>query len=614
MADALIFEFGADITQFKGNIQQVIDGIKKTRSEIKTAAVEDLPALNKKLAELTEALKKLKSLGLDDPLDGVKKGAKGATVALTNVSQIAQDLPFGFIGIQNNIPGLVQSFGKLSTESGGVISALKAMGGALIGPAGILLGFSLVTSGATFLIQKYGSLGNAIDALFTKQTKFNDVIVRAGESIKEFNKSLITNNELIGQASASQNGQALSARALLAIIVDLTKGEDIRKKALDQLKKLDEERFKNFDIEKGKIEGLEIAVTNYTRALVAQSVASKFVDQVAQTSIELEKQRNALQELYNQIDLLENKYPGLAYETQKYSKELISSQGRIGAGFVQPAKGVLDYIATFKKISEQEGVIQGVVKQLEDLNTATIKAVQSASELASPIKVAEQKAGKAPKTPKAEKEERLYDFLGIPFPKDLVKTFDEYIKKGEKLYNKRNKIVKSGFLKPNISPFQLQKPTLEGLQTEETKARLAELQNIAQGYLRVKDLLQNTFFQPLNSAFETLFTKGTFAIKDFTKALLNSIGQIAAKLAATAIVSGLVSLFAIPFGGAFAAGGLLGGIGNLLGGIGGRAGSANFGGVQGGSFGMSGNVNMVLRGTDLVGSINRTNSQISRVG
>jgi hypothetical protein len=111
-----------------------------------------------------------------------------------------------------------------------------------------------------------------------------------------------------------------------------------------------------------------------------------------------------------------------------------------------------------------------------------------------------------------------------------------------------------------------------------------------------------------------LFTKGTFAIKDFTNALLTSIGQIAAKLAATAIVNGLISLFAVPFGGAFAAGGLLGFIGNLIGGIGGTAGSANFGGVQGGNLGMSGSVNMVLRGTDLVGSINRTNSQISRVG
>ena len=41
----------------------------------------------------------------------------------------------------------------------------------------------------------------------------------------------------------------------------------------------------------------------------------------------------------------------------------------------------------------------------------------------------------------------------------------------------------------------------------------------------------------------------------------------------------------------------------------------SFSGVQGNNaVGMSGSVNLVLRGTDLVGSINRTNAQISRVG
>jgi hypothetical protein len=43
-------------------------------------------------------------------------------------------------------------------------------------------------------------------------------------------------------------------------------------------------------------------------------------------------------------------------------------------------------------------------------------------------------------------------------------------------------------------------------------------------------------------------------------------------------------------------------------------GTANFGGIQGGGLGMSGQVNVVLRGSDLVGAINRTNSQIKRVG
>ena len=176
--------------------------------------------------------------------------SKKSRTALTSLSLVAQDLPFGFIGIQNNLPGVISSFGELTREAGGVTGALKQLGASLIGPAGLFLAFSVVTSVVTVLTMKYGSLGAAIDALFTKQTKFNESIVRAGESFKEYNKAILTNNEISGQASASQSGQALSARALLSTVLDLTKTEAERKNALERLKKLDEERFKNFDIEK----------------------------------------------------------------------------------------------------------------------------------------------------------------------------------------------------------------------------------------------------------------------------------------------------------------------------------------------------------------------------
>ena len=622
MADALIFEFGADVTQFTNSMGDVSEAIKKVQTRLKTATGAEIPILNKELFDLTETLKRLKKEGLEEPFEGVSKGAKGARVALVNVSQVIQDLPFGFIGIQNNIPGVVQAFTNLRGVSGGVIGALKAMGSALIGPAGIFLGFSLVTSGVTFLISKYGSLGNAIDALFTKQTKFNDVIVRASESIKEFSKSIITNNELSGQAAASQSGQALSATALLRVILDLTKSEDERKKALERLKALDTERFKNFDIEKGKIEGLELAVISYTRALVAQSIANKFVDQVSTTSVELEKQRNALQELYNQIDLLEKKYPGLAYETQKYSKELISSQGRIGVGFVEPSNGVLDYIATFKKITEQEGVIQGVVKQLEDLNTATIKAVQSANQLSSPLKIVEDKT-KAAKAPKAAKEKKGLDILDLErrariaaqklqdrADKNRLRFLAEQLKAEEKLtkefWKQQDAIMNAdanAFSKKNLGTFGFL--DIELVQENLNNAKLA--------FQKAYEDLNLIFFEPLQNLFNDLITKGVVNFKDFGDAILKTLTQLATKIIASGILKLLANLMS---GGALgvakaglAAVGTEGLAAFLAGG-----GAANFGGVQPGGMGMSGSVNLTLRGSDLVGAINRTNSQISRVG
>jgi hypothetical protein len=544
--------------------------------------------------------------------------SKKSRTALNNLSLVAQDLPFGFIGIQNNLPGVISSFGELTKEAGGVGGAFKQLSGALIGPAGLFLAFSVVTSAVTMLTLKYGSLGAALDALFTKQTKFNEVIIKANESLKEYNKSIITNNEISGQAAASQNGQVLTARALLGTILDLSKTEAERKNALERLKKLDEERFKNFDIEKGKINGLEEAVASYTRALIAQSVASKFVEQVSNTSVQLEIQRNALGELYDQLDLLQKTYPNLAYEAEKYKKEVIDSQGRLGAGMVKPTKGVIDYIATLKRIGDQEGSIKVIVKQLEDLNSATLNAVQSASALASPFAEKELKG----KKPKKEKELDLEELsrkariaaqkLQNQADKNRLKYLQEQLKLEEKL---TKEFFKQENLKMNADAIAFAKISFDSL--DKLLKPLADFQK------RLEEnqiLLNEVFFNPLQDAFMNLFETGKFGFKAFADAVLMQIKQLVAKILAT----GIISLIANIVSGGLAGGIIGGGSGilkrvgqSILGAIGiGEGGIANpsFGGVGPGSMGMSGQVNVVLRGSDLVGALNRTNATINRVG
>ena len=608
MADALIFEFGAKVDEFNAAISDVIKEVKDLKT-ILTSTASEVPKLNDQISSLETNLTKTKNSATPTAtaFTKVEDSAKGARIALTNVSQIAQDLPFGFIGIQNNIPGLVQSFGKLSTESGGAVAALKAMGSALIGPAGILLAFSAVTSIVTVVLQKYGSLGNALDALFSKTNL-------AKKAQEDYNKAF-------AQAVGSTALEYAEIVILTNALTDLNKPLKERQAAYVELKKISPDVVAGISEE-------SIATGTYTTLL---NDNAKAIIQLLKLKAEESAISNILTKNAEELATLKIEENKLVKEQASAQRDLDKAKKEgilvLGAGRNADQLAIIAINNAAKSIKAnqlEQSKLNKVADDYLKILDPTIKGIaeidRRTKELNDTLKEQQKvtkppKVPKAPKPTKAEKEEQLYDFFGIPFPKDIIKGFESTIKQWEAYYKKSsNRISKSGFLRPTLSPFQLQKPTLEGLQTDETKARLAELQNIAQGYLRVKDLLQNTFFQPLNSAFETLFTKGTFAIKDFTKALLNSIGQIAAKLAATAIVNGLISMFAVPFGGAFAAGGLLGGLGNLLGGIGGRSGSANFGGVQGGGFGMSGSVNMVLRGTDLVGSINRTNSQISRVG
>lgn len=89
----------------------------------------------------------------------LKKGANEAGQALTNLGRIAQDAPFGFIGIQNNLNPLLESFGRLKAETGSTGSALKALGSSLIGPAGLGIALSVV-SAAVLFYQQYQQRAN----------------------------------------------------------------------------------------------------------------------------------------------------------------------------------------------------------------------------------------------------------------------------------------------------------------------------------------------------------------------------------------------------------------------------------------------------------------------
>ena len=79
----------------------------------------------------------------------VAKAAKptgDATNALTNLSRVAQDAPYGFMGIANNLNPLLESFQRLSKETGSAGGALKSMVGGLMGPAGIGVALGVVSS------------------------------------------------------------------------------------------------------------------------------------------------------------------------------------------------------------------------------------------------------------------------------------------------------------------------------------------------------------------------------------------------------------------------------------------------------------------------------------
>jgi hypothetical protein len=163
----------------------------------------------------------------------VQKAAKptaDATNTLGNLSRVAQDAPYGFMGIANNLNPLLESFQRLQKESGGAGAALKAMAAGLMGPAGIGLALGVVSS----LIVKYG---DEIGDLIVKTTDFE----KAQEAIRT---SFFDSLKAVETTIATDE-------ALISVINDVTQSTQARQSALNQLK---EAHKGNVELQKTDIE------------------------------------------------------------------------------------------------------------------------------------------------------------------------------------------------------------------------------------------------------------------------------------------------------------------------------------------------------------------------
>ncbi|CAB4140296.1 hypothetical protein UFOVP402_19 [uncultured Caudovirales phage] len=163
-----------------------------------------------------------------------------ANTTLVNFGRVVQDAPFGLIGIANNIDPLLSSFSQLKQQTGSSAAAFRALGASLLGPAGIAIGVSAVTS----------------------------ALISFGPQIKNF----ITGTK---EASQSQKDAAASIAGtytqvlLLKTAFERSQGSlEERREVVSQLNRVSERYFGNLNAEKTTIEELKIAYDAYINNLL----------------------------------------------------------------------------------------------------------------------------------------------------------------------------------------------------------------------------------------------------------------------------------------------------------------------------------------------------------
>ena len=222
-------------------------------------------------ADTQEALANLQnfintSKGLKTEMQNFGKVSGQATNALTNLSRVAQDAPYGFIGIANNLNPLLESFQRLQSEAGSSGAALKAMASGLMGPAGIGLALGAVSS----IIVAFGP-------------KIADFISGTNEATKaedKFAKSLRD-----ARAEASETGIRL--QAYLAISQNANVSEERRAEAfkavVSELSKVNKAYASTIT----NVDQARAAVDLYTQALINQALTTRYIDEIANKTIAL---------------------------------------------------------------------------------------------------------------------------------------------------------------------------------------------------------------------------------------------------------------------------------------------------------------------------------------
>ena len=186
--------------------------------------------------------------------------------ALVNVSRVAQDAPYGFIGIANNLNPLLESFQSLKQTTGSASSALKEMAKGLMGPAGIGLALGVVSSLIVAFGPKIAKFINGVDAAKESEDKFAESLNKARASASESGIKLQAYINIAEDASIADDKRA---NALKFVISELGK---VNSSYAATIKTTDQARA---------------AVDLYTQALVAQAITSRYVDEIADKNIKL---------------------------------------------------------------------------------------------------------------------------------------------------------------------------------------------------------------------------------------------------------------------------------------------------------------------------------------
>lgn len=325
---------GADTAELERKIDDSIKLIKKLENE-KDAKIKigaDTSDLDKKIKDATANLDKLKGgLNAVNPaLDKFKKNTADGSNVLTQFGRIVQDAPFGITAIGNNLTVTAEAFGYLVTQAGGAGNAFKAIGSALLGPGGVLLAVSAVTTGLTLMAQQ----GLTVNDVFKKLSG-------------TFDQARADMQAMAAETAKDAQAQISSVGAYVAAAKNINLSMEDR---LIAVKKLQDEYpayFGNLTQEEILNGNIAKTVKDLTLALIAKARAAAFTDKI----VKLAEEESKIQSSINNEIARQAKLSGLTNKETFIAAKLINQylRGEIELGQVIQKNGTREeYLASIR--------------------------------------------------------------------------------------------------------------------------------------------------------------------------------------------------------------------------------------------------------------------------
>lgn len=383
---------GADKSDFEKKIKEVELDIKELSKE-KAVQIKlglDTSEISANIKDAKKYLSDLKTTAKDTgnsfSKDLAPKVANGGN-ALMQFSRIAQDAPFGIMGIGNNITATAESFGYLIKETGSAGGALKAVASSIMGTGGILLAVSLVTTGLTYMSQNGITVGDVFN-------KLSGTFDETAKSMSDISKEAVKNSA----------GEIASMGAYVSVAKNVNLSMSDRLIAVQKLQEEYPAYFGNLSNEailNGNVAG---AVKGVTIALIAKAKAAAIVDRI----VKLSEEEAKIQEEIGKSIAGVSKFYQLSKTQEAEVTKILNKQlrgeidlvGELNAGRAQSlsktektALAAYQYSATLRDLGDD----------LRDNISQQDKYTKSLNEsVAAQIKL-------EAKTPKIPKKKKIYD-------------------------------------------------------------------------------------------------------------------------------------------------------------------------------------------------------------